>query len=269
MAFLPLYNYYILNGELNPVAEFVPAENDGGIYEVVRVERGVPLFIGEHLQRFFSSVKMARKISLYSKFEIIAFVKKLIAKNGVEAGNILISCRESLKIFFVAHRYPTEKMVEEGVVCGVLNAERVNPNAKVLQTSVRQKADKLISENNYYEVLLVDNSGRITEGSRSNVFFVKGNEIITSPGNNVLLGVTRKNAILLAQEAGYFFFEEEIEFEKLSDFDAVFITGTSPKILPVKQVDNFLFDPQNKIVRFLIDGYNQLIDEYIKRYLPN
>jgi len=269
MAFLPLYKYYILNGEIKPVAAFVPSENDGGIYEVIRVERGVPLFIGEHLQRFFSSVKIARKIALYSKFEIIAFVKKLIVENGIDAGNILISCRESLKIFFVAHKYPTGKMVAAGVECGILYAERVNPNAKVLQTTVRQKAEKLMSEHNYFEVLLVNRSGRITEGSRSNVFFVKGIEIVTPPGNNVLLGVTRKKTIELAQKLGYYFYEQEIEFDKLPDFDAVFITGTSPKILPVKQIGKQLFDPQNKIVRDLIAGYNQLVDEYVKRYLPN
>ncbi len=269
MAFLPVYNFFILNGEIKPVAEFVPAENDGGIYEVVRVERGIPLFIEDHLQRFFNSVQIARKIALYSKPELISFVRKLIAENKTETGNVLISCRESLKIFFVAHRYPSRKMVEEGVECGILQAERTNPNAKVLQTSVRKRADELILRNNFYEVLLVDNSGRITEGSRSNVFFVKGNEIVTPPGNNVLLGVTRKKTIALAQEAGYLFFEEEIEYKKLSGFDAVFITGTSPKILPVKKVDSYLFDPQNKIVRNLIDGYNALVDAYIKRRLPN
>jgi branched-chain amino acid aminotransferase len=267
MAFLPINNFLIFNGELKPAVEFVTMENDGGIYEVLRVKQGVPLFVEEHLQRFFKSMKIAGKTVPFSEFEIIQFVKSLITANKIDVGNVLILCRESLEIFFIAHKYPTKKMVANGVKCGILYAERVNPNAKIMQASVRQKANELIFENNYYEVLLVDNLGRITEGSRSNLFFVKGSEIYTPPGNNVLLGVTRKKTIELAQKLGYSFFEENIELKHLPNFDAVFITGTSPKIMPLKQVGKYLFDPQNKIVGDLIKGYNRVVNEYVKQNL--
>ena len=160
-------------------------------------------------------------------------------------------------------------MYVDGAKCGILRAERENPNAKVFQTSVRQKANKLISENDFYEVLLVDSLGRITEGSRSNVFFVKENQIITPLGNAVLLGITRQKTIQLAQSLGIDFLEKEVFFNELSTFDALFVTGTSPKILPVRQVGETLFNPQNKILQTLMNGYNTLIDEYVKNRLAN
>ena len=269
MAFLPVLKYYILNGELKPVSEFIYAENNGGIYEVIRVEKGIPLFIKEHLFRFYQSLQIAEKEALYSNMEIVAFIKKLIAGNNTEQGNILISCKKVLKIFFVAHNYPSEKMVKEGVKCGILYAERENPNAKVLQTTVRQKADKLISENNFYEAVLADKSGNITEGSRSNIFFVKGNRIITPPGKSVLLGITRKKVIELIHQFGFYFSEQVINSDELPNFDAAFLTGTSPKILPVKQIETVLFDPRNPVIQRLITGYNSVIAEYIKHCLPN
>ncbi len=264
MTLFPIHNYFIFNGEIKPVSEFIPSENEGGIYEVLRVEKGIPLFIEDHLLRFKKSALIAQKTISYSDSEIKMFVKTLILKNKLEEGNILISCKTNLKIFPVSYKYPTGEMFKNGVKCGILKAERENPNAKVFQTLVRQKANKLISENDFYEVLLVDNLGRVTEGSRSNLFFVKENKIITPSGNNVLLGITRHKTIQLIQLLGYNFIEKEVSFNELSSFDALFITGTSPNILPVKQVGEILFNPQNVILQALMNGYNTLIDEYVR-----
>jgi branched-chain amino acid aminotransferase len=54
-----------------------------------------------------------------------------------------------------------------------------------------------------------------------------------------------------------------INFSDLVDFDAAFITGTSPKILPIRQIDEFIFNPDNKIVRQMMESYDELIDIYL------
>jgi len=264
MTLFPTHNYFVFNGAIKPISEFVDAENDGGIYEVIRVEKGVPLFLEDHLLRFYKSAEIAKILVAYSKYEIENSVKLLIQKSIVNNGNLLISYKSNLKIFYINHKYPTFKNYSEGVKCGILFAERENPNAKVFQTSVRQKANKLIAENNFFEVFLVDNLGKITEGSRSNVFFVKENQVITPPGTGVLLGVTRQKTIQLTKALGINFIEKEVSFDELNSFDALFITGTSPKILPVKQVEKILFNPQNETLQSLIKNYNLLVDEYIQ-----
>ena len=269
MTLLPTRNYFIFNDEIIPVSEFVDSENDGGVYEVIRVEKGIPLFLDNHLSRFCKSAKIAKISIAYSSQEIENFLKLLIEKNIMSEGNLLISFKSNLKIFCIRYKYPELKNYSEGVKCGVLTAERENPNAKVFQTYVRQKANKLISESDFYEVLLVDNLGRIKEGSRSNIFFVKENQIITPPGTGVLLGITRQKTIQIAKLLGVGFFEKEVLLDELSTFDAMFITGTSPKILPVKQVGKTLFNPQNEILQSLIKRYNLLVDEYVKIRLPN
>jgi len=269
MALLPIHKYFIFNDKLKPISEFIPTENNGGIYEVLRVVKGVPLFFEEHLTRLYKSAKMGGRVILYSKLEIQNLLKLLIEKNGVDEGNLLISCKTNLKIFFISHNYPSMRMYEEGVNCGILNAERENPNAKIFQTTVREKANEIISKQSCYEVILVDKNGRVTEGSRSNLFFVKGNKIFSSLGKDVLLGVTRGKTIELVKKLNINFEEKNIELKDLHLFDAIFITGTSAKILPVKQIGETSFDSQNEILIKLLGEYEALLKEYVKKRLIN
>jgi branched-chain amino acid aminotransferase len=265
MVYFPLHRYFIFNGELRPNAAFRTFENAGGVYEVFRVVQGIPLFLDEHLERFYQSAGIAGKSIQYSKNEIAAFIQTLIEKNKVEQGNILLSSKTNLKAFFIAHRYPKPEWYTTGVKCGILHAERSNPNAKVFQTSVRQLADGIIQREKVYEVLLVDHFGRITEGSRSNVFFVKGNRVLTPPADEVLLGITRQKTIGIIQSQNISFSEEEIFLKDSGSFDAAFLTGTSPKILPFSKAGVFRFDPQNELVRLLVQKFDAMILEYINK----
>jgi branched-chain amino acid aminotransferase len=265
MTVLPIHKFFVFNDEIKPTEVFIAGENEGGIYEVLRVFNGIPLFLEDHLDRFFHSAHLAGKTIRFSETQIGTFLKNLIDKNNARHGNILISCKINLKAFFVRHNYPTAEMYSDGILCGILKAERENPNAKVFQTTVRQKADQILTENSFYEVLLVDHHNRITEGSRSNVFFVAGNELVTSPGNSVLLGITRQKTLQMADDLNIQVNEREVDFKELQHFDAAFITGTSPKILPIQQIDGFTFNPHNEIVRQLMKSYDDLIDGYLNK----
>ncbi len=263
MAISPIHNFFAYNNEIKPVSCFIYGENEGGIYEVIRVVEGVPLFLGDHLSRFFVSAEIAGKKIRYSKTEIGQILNTLIASNKINNGNILVSCKHNLKAFFIHHTYPSDEFYVNGINCGILHGERQNPNAKVFQTTVRQQADDLMAKKKFYEVLLVDQLGRITEGSRSNVFFVDRNSIITPPGNEVLLGITRNKTFLLAKELGFRLAESDVYTDDLEKFDSAFLTGTSPKILPVRYIENLHFNPDNEIVKQLIHSYNDLIERYI------
>ena len=269
MALLPVHSFFSLNGVLLPKSEFVASENDGGIYEVVRVEQGIPLFWEEHMGRFYRSAEIARKTICFKPLEIAQFIADLIDKNEVYTGNILISYRKNLKAFFIPHNYPSAEQYSRGVDCGILYAERNNPNAKVFQTEVRTKANQIISEQKVYEVVLVDRENKVTEGSRSNLFFIRGEEIFTPRASNVLLGITREKALKCAQEIDVKVEEKDILLAGLSDFDAAFISGTSPKILPVKNIGASSFKTDNPVLRKLMQQYDLMIDNYIAQKKGN
>ncbi len=114
-----------------------------------------------------------------------------------------------------------------------------------------------------FEVLLVDRGGRITEGSRSNVFFVKNDRLFTPKGGDVLSGITRRKIISLAQEMNIELVEADIFLSEISGFQALFLSGTSPKILPVSQLAEMNFNPRNALLRLLQEKYDALIAGYI------
>lgn len=267
MTVLPIHNFFVFNDEIRPTEVFVAGENEGGIYEVLRVVNGIPLFLEDHLKRFYDSALLAGKTINFSETQLSTFLKNLIDKNKVSDGNVLISCKINLKAFFIAHKYPTAEMYRDGVSCGILKAERENPNAKVFQTTVRQRADQMLEESGFYEVLLVNHFGKITEGSRSNIFFVVGNEIVTSPVNKVLIGITRQKTLQMAHNLKIPVNERDVDFNELQYFDAAFITGTSPKILPIQNIHGFAFNPHNELVRKLMKSYDDLIVDYLNQLL--
>lgn len=264
MALLPIHKYFVFNDQIWPVEKFLPSENEGGVYEVVRVVEGVPLFWEDHMQRFQQSALLAGKDIPYESAKIHELISELILKDKVQYGNILISVKTNLKAFFIPHRYPDKMQYKNGVECGLLFAERSNPNAKVFQTNVRQEANRLMANNLYYEVLLIDHNKCITEGSRSNLFFIKGKELITPPAQQVLVGITRQKTIECAKEMKCRVVEREIKLTELEDFDCGFITGTSPKVLPISRVNGVEYELNNKRLRGLMDSYDQMIINYIK-----
>ena len=263
MALFPIHQYFYRNGKLKPCSEFVASENEGGVYEVLRVVDGVPLFVEDHLQRFYCSAEIAGKTLHFSAGELLKMLNGLIEKNGVTEGNILISCKVNLKAFFIAHSYPGVDDYMHGVSCGLLHAERHNPNAKVFQTQVRTVANQLIAEHDYYEVLLVDHNGNITEGSRSNVFVIRHEKILTPFASKVLVGITRQKTMECARNLNIGIEEKELPLSGLHENDAVFLTGTSPKILPVNRIEDVEFDVKSLLLRQLMREYDRMIEDYV------
>jgi len=114
---------------------------------------------------------------------------------------------------------------------------------------------------------LVDRDGMITEGSRSNVFFVKGDVFYTAPASMVLEGITRQKVIECLTKLAFPVVEQAVKGNEIDKFDAAFLTGTSPKVLPVSAVGKQMFDVRNNAILKLMDIYNQMIQNYIRNEL--
>ena len=55
--------------------------------------------------------------------------------------------------------------------------------------------------------------------------------------------------------------EKEIKVSEISNFDSLFISGTSVAILPISQVDDINFDVNNEILRKIMKIYDDLLKE--------
>lgn len=245
--------------------------SDKSVYEVIRIIDGIALFLEDHYSRLVSSVQMS---GFHLEMDFAEFrhkIMELVILNQLENGNVKFVLAESGKgnhwsFSFISHSYPDADDYEKGVNTELLFAERENPNAKVVQNTVRKKANQLIADQNLYEVLLVNRDGLITEGSRSNVFFVKGNRFFTAPAHQVLVGVTRQKVLECLTELAFPIIEEAVFASEINKYDAVFLTGTSPKVLPVNCIGVFPFQIGNLYVEKLMFKYNLMIETYVSSH---
>lgn len=245
-------------------AHIAPAQNAKLVYEVVRVIQGKVLFWESHALRLKNSLTI-EAIDADDKLQILdREIKRVIDANYMTEGNIMIQIIKhgqncDLLIKVNPHHYPSPKEYAQGVRVGLLEAERVNPEAKVVQHNLRARANNMIAKDNLYEVLLVDANNKITEGSRSNVIFIKGNTIVIPPMNRVLKGITLEKVIEIANHMKIEIIESSIETNTLNTFDAACITGTSPKILPIQSTNAYTYDVNNQMLRQLMKLYDKLM----------
>jgi branched-chain amino acid aminotransferase len=239
------------------------------IYEVIRVFNSTALFIEDHLARLQRSVTLAGYSYSVSIPVMHYILRNLIRKNNVSNGNIKIVLHFDdqkhpvLYSFFIPHAYPDMHMYEKGVGTDFFHAARVNPNIKRLNPDMAEKVSEFIKKGNLYDALLLSEEGLITEGSKTNVFFVRGDSVITAPADMVLRGITREKVIELCKSLDIPVIEMPIDSKTVGNYDAAFFTGTSPKVLPIHSMATHKFSTKNAVMRSIMKGYDDLITAYI------
>ena len=269
-----LLSYFIRNDELVNSCDFNPQvlEEGPGIYEVIRIINGKPLFLDEHIQRFLNSATHEKFIIQLDATDIKLKIRELIESNRLKSGNIrfqYIKHPEVGNLFILwptVFHYPSASDTENGVNLKSLFEIRENPHSKRTNLPVRHIADQMIDGKTVSEVLLINNDGLVTEGSRTNIFFVSKNELITPLASLVLEGITRKKVIQAAAHINVKVKEEEILFNQLKYFKACFICSTSKSVLPVRQIDQTIFQPKNHLIADLSVAYHKMVDEYLSRF---
>lgn len=258
---------YIRNGKLAGCREFDPRFLDAGspVYEVIRVIGGRFLFAEDHYNRFRSSLDLSGFPSPPDPEEFGRFLELLLEANHHADGNVKIVMTDGpgqsprFFMYYIPHRYPTGAEYSGGVLLKSFRFVREEPNRKVWRSAFRKTVDEQTGKGQVYELLLVNPDGFITEASKANVFFLDGNHLHTPPEDLILQGITRKHVIALCRRLGIDLSIRPIRFEELPGFSGSFITGTSPKILPVRQIDEIKFPVGQEPVRRLMSAYDEVV----------
>jgi branched-chain amino acid aminotransferase len=267
-------SYYSENFSFKDISSFSSESVESGTcyYEVMRVMNGICLFIEDHLNRLRNSVTLAGLDFTFTSGKILSIVKELIRRNGLANGNIRLVLRTAenqpsiLYSYLVPFSYPDLESYEQGVPAAVFKFVRTHPNIKQYKPDYQKQLQAFIRKSGVYEALLLDDSDCITEGSKSNVFFIRNECVFTAPGIDVLKGITREKVISLCNKLNYKIIECPVSIDTLTSMEAAFITGTSPKLLPLNRIDQVSYSTGNVMMRNLMAAYDQLILEDIERW---
>jgi len=98
--------------------------------------------------------------------------------------------------------------------------------------------EKAIKEG-FFEAILLDNDNNATEGTFSNIFIIKNNQLKTPSLNEfVLSGIIRKSILDICRANNISFKETAITEKDLYEADEIFLTNSGIEVLPVSNINH-------------------------------
>ena len=264
------FTHFVRNGEVLPIAEAnvsltnIEYSYGFGVYETIRVSSGTTQFLDEHIKRLFKSAAIIGLKHELTANAIAKWIEELLPKCEGERFNLkmlLIGApdpKDTLLIILPLNPlFPDKKFIKEGVEVITYEYERPFSNAKTLNMLNSYLAYKKAKEAGCFEALFTHPDGNIYEGTRSNIFMVKGDKLITPPADQILEGITRQHVIEAARKEGIEVEEANIPLSQAESYDGAFITSSSFKVMPIKKIDNIEFSEIPEVTKKVIELYDQ------------
>lgn len=199
----------------------------------------------------------------------------LVEKSGCQNINVKLVCYPSnnnaiLLTYLIEQDIPGIEAYQRGVHTILFSGERKNPHVKAFKTSYRDRAATARESAGAYEALLVDDSGYIPEGTRSNFFYLIDNQVYTPPSDSVLLGVTRQHILSICSELGIIIKQQKLHLKDLKQLEGAFITGTSIDVLPVASIENEKFTSAvHPTIARITKAFEKHVTNYVKKHDRN
>lgn len=261
-------NHFILNGNLRPVGEFDNSLVYKGtsVYEVIRTTGGIPVFFDDHFRRLEASLASQDFKPLARYAEIKKNIVTLADNDKRKEINLKLvfnynEGNNNYLIYYIESVYPSTDQYRKGVKGILFYAERSNPHSKIINYKLRSDIHQELVNENAYEAILVNDNDLITEGSKSNIFFLKNNLLVTAPDELILEGVTRKHILEICNEQGIKTEFRCVNADEISEYDAVFMTGTSPMVLHFCCINDIHFNAGFPLFEKLRKEYLNLVQE--------
>jgi branched-chain amino acid aminotransferase len=265
---MPNYAYYnqkfmpLTEAKMSPMTNFM--HYGTGVFEGIRgswneKKQQVYIFrLKEHYERLMNGCK-ALKIDLpYSVDDLCKLTVELVKKSGYKESQYIrplayksteaIGVRlHNLKNDFLMYNLPWTRCLDtDKCKVGVSSWRRPGnnfaiPSAKVTGQYINSAFTKTEAvENGFDEAIVLNEWGRVAEGSGENLFLVIDGKLITpSASESILIGITRNSIIEIAQkEMKLEVIERPIERGELYTCDEAFFTGTAANVAPIAEIDH-------------------------------
>ena len=236
-----------------------------GVFETLKVLGGEPLALTRHLHRLVRSCEVLglQTPNLNVLREAVAEVIRS-EPEASDLGRLRITCtggagplasdrQDGSQTSIIALRpmQPWPATTSAVVVPWVRNERSAVTGAKTTSYAENVVALQWAHDRGYSEGLFVNTIGQISEGTGTNVFIVKGGDVLTPPlASGCLAGITRELLLEwgLATEA-------ELSLEDLQAADEVFLTSSTRDVHPVTKLGDRLWDGPGPETRFVAAQY--------------
>ncbi len=278
-----------LNGEFLDITEARVSILDrgfmygDGLFETMRARRTGVFRLGLHMTRLEASAAELAIPLPYPVSSLENLVHETLEKNALEDSIVRLqitrgesepgllpsrSMEPTLVIMVRPFQSLAETLYSTGVsVCTVpdsaastgLGSQRLKTTNYLTAIQLRVEAEK----RECFEAIALDSSGKLTEGTVSNIFLVKGGVVSTPRLNKFILsGITRQVIREICSEEKISFLEEDVLIDSAREADEMFLTNTGAGVLPVAKLDTKMIGKgvPGPVARQLSDRYLNIFD---------
>ena len=250
---------YINNKFVNFKSAKIHIEDRGlqfadSVYEVIAVLDNNLIDLDFHLKRLKYSLRELEIKFTINKKNLTNIFLNLIKKNKTRNGIIYLQITRGIQ--FREHKYkknltPTLIVYTRNKSFNLPGKKFVGVNTITYQDLRWKRRDiktvnllpniiaaNMAKKKNAYEAILIQN-GKVTEGTSSNIWIIKRNNLITHPANSdILKGVTRTSLLKIIKKTNLKLIEKQFTHKQLINADEVFLTSSGSFITPILKIDN-------------------------------
>lgn len=226
-----------------------------GLFESIRVVQGAPFQWADHLERLNAGARFLRIRLPYTPERLHEAATQLIARHDSPEGVLRLHLSRGVGLRGYSPRgadspvavisfHPTAPSTAPARRWKLTTASvrlahgdplgRFKTASKLTHIVARMEAESAGAD----EALLLDTTGCVAEAAASNLFWVRGDRILTPPlSTGALSGITRGLIRELCRKLGLKFAERRARIAELKRADAVFLTTSPLGIIPVSHLD--------------------------------
>jgi branched-chain amino acid aminotransferase len=234
-----------------------------GVFEGIRgnwnaEKKQVYIFrLKEHYERLLNGCKVLKLDIPYTLDELCKITVEIGARSGLKesiyfrpvaykSSEVMGVRLHNLDADFFAFVIPWGRYIDsDKCSVGVSSWRRPGsnfaaPQAKITGGYINSAFAKTEAhENGFDEAIVLNEYGRVAEGSGENIFLLIDDKLVTpSVSENILIGITRDTVIKLAKnELGIDVIERPIERTELYMAKEAFFTGTAAHLSPIAHID--------------------------------
>lgn len=252
-----------IDGQYVPMAEARVPINDWGFtrsdvtYDVVGVWGGRFFRLQDHLDRFFRGIDRLHMRCPHDRAEVTAILQRCVALAGLRQAYVELiltrgvppegsrdprQCVNRFYAFAIPYVWIVKPDQQEtGIDLAVSRVPRIAPESVDPTVKNFHWGDLVRGLFEAYErggdsAVLTDGRGHVTEGPGFNLFAWRDGRLVT-PADGVLLGITRKAVIEIAESLNVKVEVRPLGEAELRRAEEIFISSTAGGVMPVTRLD--------------------------------